>query len=254
MARPIKNSCDYFPHDAGMRNHRKVKAIRQKFKAQGYAVWCMLLEYLTCSEGNKFDYSDIELELLSGDFEVSATEIREVIDYCILLKLLYLKDGKITSESLDERLKPVYDKRETNRSKSDRQPRIDGKFTANNSEPAVVSVTETPQIKEKEIKEKKRVKEETPAPLPDLSKSNLYRQPNIPTYEKVYECFKIKGGTGEMAKNFFSKYESTGWFLNNSPITNFDNLIPSYITNWKNNESKNGGMPVDSTKVKIVRP
>ena len=44
MARPIKNYCDYFPHDRDMRNHRKVKAIRTKFGVTGYAIWSMILE------------------------------------------------------------------------------------------------------------------------------------------------------------------------------------------------------------------
>jgi len=36
---------------------------------------------------------------------------------------------------------------------------------------------------------------------------------------------------------FFEKNNSVGWFLKGSPITNFTNLVPSFITNWKQNES-----------------
>jgi len=46
MARPIKLNADYFSHDAGMRNHRKIKSVRQKFGINGYGIWCMLIEYL----------------------------------------------------------------------------------------------------------------------------------------------------------------------------------------------------------------
>ncbi len=147
MARPLKNNCDYFSHDADMRNHRKIKAIRQKFHIQGYAIWCMLLEYLTNAEGNKFEYSDIEFELISGDFGVSATEISQLVDYCIFLKLLSLENGLVRSESLDERLSSVYEKREKNKSKSGKQSRDSGKFTSNNTVDTVVSVAETPQSK-----------------------------------------------------------------------------------------------------------
>jgi|GEM_PF-5844362 len=49
MARPIKNSCDYFPHDKDMRNHKKIKAIRTKYGITGYAIWSMILEHLTGS-------------------------------------------------------------------------------------------------------------------------------------------------------------------------------------------------------------
>ncbi len=152
MARPVKNYCDYFPHDRDMRNHRKIKAIRTKYKAVGYAIWCMTLEYLTGIDGNVFEYSDVEIELMAGDFGVSATEIRGVLDYCIKLELLFIKDGFVQSESLDERLKPVYDKRGVSKEKSKKQSRTNGKFISNNPEPTVVSVTEKPQSKVNRIK------------------------------------------------------------------------------------------------------
>jgi hypothetical protein len=154
MARPKKNYCDYFPHDRDMRNHRKVKAIRTKFGPIGYAIWSMTLEYLTGIDGNEFEYSDVEFELMAGDFGVSATEIRDVIDYCIKLDMLFNNNGFINSESLDERLKPVYEKRGTNKDKSKKQLRVNGKFANNKTVTDGVSATEMPQIKVKEIKVK----------------------------------------------------------------------------------------------------
>jgi len=159
MARPIRNNCDYFPHDNNMRNHVKVKAVRAKFQ-NGYAIWGMLLEYLTGCDGNVFENSEIQYELLSGDFGFSATEIRDFVDYCISkLELLFEKDGFIYSESLNERLKPVYDKRGKAKELSKKQQRINGKFCNNNTKQTVVTVTETPQRKEKEKKENKIKKE-----------------------------------------------------------------------------------------------
>ena len=154
MARPKKNYCDYFPHDRDMRNHRKVKAIRTKFGPIGYAIWSMTLEYLTGIDGNEFEYSDVEFELMAGDFGVSATEIRDVIDYCIKLDMLFNNNGFINSESLDERLKPVYEKRGTNKDKSKKQLRVNGKFANNKTVTDGVSAPEMPQIKVKEIKVK----------------------------------------------------------------------------------------------------
>ena len=61
MARPKKNNCDYFPHDNNMRNHIKVKAIRNK-DPNGFAIWVMFLEHLTSSDGNVFEYSDLQVE------------------------------------------------------------------------------------------------------------------------------------------------------------------------------------------------
>jgi len=151
MARPKKNNCDYFPHDAGMRNHTKVKAIRQKF-ANGYAIWSMLLEYLTGADGNEFENSDMQYELLSGDFGVSVTEIRDVVNYCIRLEMLFDENGFIYSDSLNERLAPVYEKRGKAKELSGKQLRKNGKYVAETPQGAVVTVTETPQRKRKERK------------------------------------------------------------------------------------------------------
>ena len=157
MARPVKNYCDYFSHDRDMRNHRKIRAIRNKFGISGYAIWCMLLEYLTGNDGNEFEFSDAELELISGDFGVSATEIRQLLDYCLKLEILFLKEGFIHSESLDERLSPVYEKRNESKSKSKKQLRVNGKFAINNTVGNGVSVAEMPQSKVKESKVKESI-------------------------------------------------------------------------------------------------
>lgn len=149
MARPIKNFCDYFTHDRDMRNHKKIKAVRTKFGLAGYAIWNMILETLTGSDGNVLEYSDMEFELLSGDYGVSGAEIRSVVDYCVSLEMLFVKDGFFHSESLDERLAPVYEKRQIQKSKSSKQRRANGKFVSDNTDETVVTVAETPYSKVK---------------------------------------------------------------------------------------------------------
>ena len=157
MARPIKNYCDYFPHDRDMRNHRKVKAIRTKYGVVGYAIWSMTLEYLTGIDGNVLEYSDVEFELMAGDFGVSATEIRDVLDYCIKLEMLFLNNGFINSESLDERLIPVYEKRGRSKDNSKKQQRVNGKFVISNTVSNGVSVAEMPQSKVNKSKVNKKI-------------------------------------------------------------------------------------------------
>lgn len=66
----------------------------------------------------------------------------------------------------------------------------------------------------------------------------VHRKPNIPDKHQVAEVFSRNGGTVEMAKAFYNKYEAVGWFLNGSPITNFANLVGSYVQNWKDNERR----------------
>jgi len=152
MARPIKNNCDYFSHDRDMRDHKKVKAIRSKFGITGYAVWVMLLEYLTGNDGNVFEYSDLEFELMSGDFGLPSADIKMIVDYCISLEMLFNRNGFVNSDSLDERLKSVYEKRGKSKELSGKQLRANGKFVSSNTDSTVVSVAETPQSKVKESK------------------------------------------------------------------------------------------------------
>lgn len=78
------------------------------------------------------------------------------------------------------------------------------------------------------------------ARAPDLSKSNLFRKPVIPTKDQVWEVFSSAGGTKEMAKAFYEKHEATGWYTDGGPIVNFRSLANKFIDTWKrNDEEKN---------------
>lgn len=132
MARPEKNNAEYFSHDADMRNDDRVKAVRKKFKSTGYAIYNMLLEYLTDKNFFRCDYNEMSFELMSGDFDEDPVTIKEVIDYCIHLGLLQQEQGFIRCKTLENRLEAVLLKRK--RAKKD------------------VSVTETTQSKVKESK------------------------------------------------------------------------------------------------------
>lgn len=70
-----------------------------------------------------------------------------------------------------------------------------------------------------------------------LQSSNLFRKPKIPVFEDVHRAFLDRGGTQEMAQKFFDKHSAVEWFLNGSPITNFINLVPGFISNWQKNNN-----------------
>ena len=98
-----------------MRNHRKVKALRNKFGLEGYAIWCMFLETLTESDCFKIKLlGSVDYELLSADFGTSAEKLSDVLNYCLAIKLiLWDKNNKeYYSDSLIERLSPLVEKRE----------------------------------------------------------------------------------------------------------------------------------------------
>ncbi len=112
MARPKRHNADYFSHDAGMRNDPKVKALRNKFGNDGYAVWCMMLEVLTASDYFTRSIDDIEIEILSADFGIAPELFSEILSYTVRLRLLQTGDNcEYLSQKLTERLQPVTDKR-----------------------------------------------------------------------------------------------------------------------------------------------
>jgi hypothetical protein len=80
-----------------------------------------------------------------------------------------------------------------------------------------------------------------------LQKSNLFRKPVIPTIEQVEEKFLFQGGSKEMANKFFNKHNAVGWYANGSPITNFNNFVPGFISNW----NRNNGATQSNEPVKI---
>jgi len=86
-----------------------------------------------------------------------------------------------------------------------------------------------------------------------LKNSNLYRQPIIPTKHEVWEVFKSSGGTQEMAKSFYDKYEVTNWFLNNSPITNWRTLSQRFIGNWIKIEDRKPTYQIQPTAPPLKR-
>jgi hypothetical protein len=111
MARPIKENAEYFTHDNDMRNDERIKAVRRKFKLEGYAIYNMLLEKLCDSAGFKIEYSDLSIELLAGDFEVETDTLKQVIDYLVYLKLILVEEGLITSRTLLKRFDALIAKR-----------------------------------------------------------------------------------------------------------------------------------------------
>lgn len=118
MARPIKDNADYFSHDASMRDDPKIKALRRKFKHEGYSIWNMLLESITDSDNFRFT---IDYEVTAGDYDIEPEKLRDIVEYCIKLGLLQanITDTVIWSNTLDKRMFPLLSKRKRDRNPSD---------------------------------------------------------------------------------------------------------------------------------------
>lgn len=114
--RPIKNNADYFTHDKDMRNDPKIKALRTKFGPTGYAVYCMMLETLTDSDGFKHPFSDIDKVLIAGDYSIEMELFDAIIEFSSsILGLFEIKNKTISCPKLQERFEPLVAKRQNQR-------------------------------------------------------------------------------------------------------------------------------------------
>lgn len=156
MARPPRYNADYFTHESDLRNDRKVKALRTKFGAAGYGIFHMLLEALTDADHTQLDTSELEIELLAGDFGVSATEIHSLLQFAESVGYFTRNEaGLLICPELNKWLEPVFEKR--NRSRNTAKPELLEQPAAETG----VSVTENPQSKVKESKVKESIEDTT---------------------------------------------------------------------------------------------
>jgi DnaD/phage-associated family protein len=83
MARPHKQTVDYFPHYADARNGDTLTVLQARFGNDGYAFWFKLLEKLASSEGHFIDLNDPARWQLflarSGVNELSGVEILNLL-------------------------------------------------------------------------------------------------------------------------------------------------------------------------------
>jgi len=99
----------FFSHDADMRNDLKIRGLRRKFKNDGYAVWCYLLEVLTDTEELCIDIEAMN-DLLAADFDIEPDRLREIIGYCVKVGLFKREGGILYSERHRERIMGVLGK------------------------------------------------------------------------------------------------------------------------------------------------
>jgi hypothetical protein len=112
MARPKKNDLEYFSHDKDLRNDVKIKALRRKFKLDGYAVYVMMLEHLANCDYLQYEWNDLNIELLTPDFDIDVDYLKEIIEYTIHLKLFEKQHGWIWCPQMLIRNQHVLGKRD----------------------------------------------------------------------------------------------------------------------------------------------
>jgi uncharacterized protein YdaU (DUF1376 family) len=247
----MKNNTFYFSHDFNAHNDVKILFLRQQLGMEGYGIYWFLIEKLADAGG----YLPLKIiPVLSMQMHTNEVKVSAVINE---FELFNVVDDKFFSIRLIENLDKVENIRKTNSEKGKRsgeKRRLNSKLQLNSGSTTDElqlnqGATAVEQKKGKEIKEKESKQKENKI---DISKSNLFRQPVVPSKDDVWEFFKSSGGTKEMAKSFYDKYEATGWMLNGSPVVNFRALAGRFIANWQQNDAKRNP-PVQEQKQTLTK-
>jgi len=236
----MKNNTFYFSHDFNAHNDVKILFLRQQLGMEGYGIYWYLIESLA-DAGGLLPLKIIPV--LSMQMHTNEVKVLAVINEFDLFTVV---DDQFLSARLNEHLNKVNNIKQINSEKGKRSGearRLTAVKQRLNSE-----LTADEQRKGKEIKEKESEKENKI----DITKSNLFKQPVVPSKDEVWEFFKGAGGTKEMAKSFYDKYEATGWMLNGSPVVNFRALAGRFIANWQQNDAKRNP-PVQEQKQTLTK-
>ncbi len=114
MARPQRNSVDYFPHPVS--HGKKMSYLEKKYKNDGYATWFKILEELGKADNHYLNLSDeVQMMFLSDRCLVSEEVLINIIEDLIRLrefdKDLWNENSILFNEKFNESIKDAYKKR-----------------------------------------------------------------------------------------------------------------------------------------------
>lgn len=260
MARPRKTGAEYFSHDHDARNNRKVKALMNRFGLEGYAVYFMTLETLCGLDKNRIEYGEEEAVLISGDFGIDPAQLMEIWSFCIRLKLFHLEPkvdedlGPIEgvemghwliSDSLIERLIPLYEKREKDRKRRGYRSE-NPSYRSDNPTKKELSTPKTPQrkVKENKVKEIKENEEEEIDILESRRKVLIERLCKFNSERmSIWRSQAAKAGVDldVLQLQFCNKIIQESGSEDRIPlIAGFDKYLLSTVTNKANGKERKG--------------
>lgn len=182
MARPTKQTVDYFSHDCDMRNDIKIKALRRKYKHLGYSIYIITLELLGDTEYFQMKWDDTNIELLASEYDCDTDILKEIIDYCIQLNLFQIDYGYLHCPQFTKRLEDtLLVRRKDYCSNNSPISKLSGVNVDNNS----INVNNNTQSKVKESKLNKSIIQESKVKDSTLNKKRLFKVLNTPDEEII---------------------------------------------------------------------
>ncbi len=115
MARPIKQTVDYFSHDADASQGKTLTILENHFGAEGYSVWFKLLETISTTKNHViYLRNGDETEYLAAKFRIKPDQLMSILTKMADLEAIdkQLFECKIIwCQNFVDRLKDVYDNR-----------------------------------------------------------------------------------------------------------------------------------------------
>ena len=161
MARPKKQTADYFPHDSRASDSDTLTVLQSRFGNDGYAFWFKLLEKLASTEGHLIDCnSPVKWQVLLAKMGVSELLGVEIMNILVEMKAIDPKlwqSKLIWCQNLVNNLADVYKNR---RQELPQKPISTGNNAITTGKNAITTPNlplETPQskLKERKVKESK---------------------------------------------------------------------------------------------------
>lgn len=192
MARPPKTNAEYFPHVNDVRNGDEVKALRQVFKHEGYAIYLMYKEKICKSPHFKLENSGLHPAFHAADFDLPIDRLTEITEYLLKLELIQKEGDYIVCNQLEADLRSVLVRRNG------------------------VSVDNNPQSK---------VKESIVNKIPSVTEFLEYAKTLDFFKGKNFAAWEFS------LKSKYETYVDKGWKDgNDKPIINWKNTIKNIVT------------------------
>ena len=184
MARPKKQTVDYFPHIAN--SGKTIFILENQFGNDGYAFWFKTLELLATTDGHVIDTGNpSEWEFLIAKTRVSEDTAREILNLLGKLEAIdneLLQVGILWCQNLVDNVSDVYKKRKVNLpvrpdKNSFGQQKHEQSGVSDNGNPSTTIVSDNinPQSKVKETKVKEtKVKESSNAENKPPAAANIF--------------------------------------------------------------------------------
>ena len=224
MARPQKQTVDYFPHYAGASNGKTLFILQSRFGNDGYATWFKLLELLATSEGHYFSYnSPSDWQFLLAKTGVSADILTEILTILADVEAIdrELNEHKVIwVQKFIDNLADLYKRRKT---EFPRKPVV-----STNNNP--VSTNNNPQSKVKESKVDNK----------ENTKRKYGEFQNVLLIDEEYQ--KLKDNLGAEVERFI---ETLSGYLESHKKRHYDSHYAT-ILNWSRRDKEQGGKAKNS--------